>query len=282
MSNENEFSKEEIDRVIKSFTLEEKEKLANEYKNSIKDSKQLVTGCKIFGLISLLASIIILIVTAVLKDFDTMKIAYGLLILAGGLLCLAIYFKSKVKNFSKSTDEILYDFIVNGLNNKSKWCVERMKQVKEKIALPYPEFHIDKNIEICSRKFEYLLVDEVREEFIIKKSLKYSRRYSFKNVLSYKNLENSVSLSENAATGALIGGLFGARGAIRGALFGATETCNSMKIVIVLKNLTEPQITLDLLSGSIKKASAEYKSAQQRMIEITSVLQYILNKRAED
>ena len=281
MNTKSEFSEEEINRVIKSFTLEEKEKLANEYKNSIKDSSRLLIGCKVFGAISLLVSIITLIVAAVLKDFDTMGIAGTLFILGGISFCIAIYFKGKVKNSGKSTDEVLYDFIVNGLNNKSKWYVDRMKKVKEKIALPYPDFQIDKILEIRSQQFEYLLIDDVHEEFVIKKALKYSRRYSFKEVISYSNLENGKSASENAATGALIGGLFGTRGAINGALIGASETCYSMKVVITLNNLSEPQIILQLLCGSILKQSSAYISAQQRMLEINSILQYMLSKRSE-
>lgn len=278
MSANNEFSKEEINNAIKSLTTAEKEKLANEYKESMKQSRQVAKFCTVLGIITLLAGVVILIISAIIKDYDFMEAAAVFFVIGGVLLCVGLFFRSQVKVFGKSTDEILSSFIEKGLNSQTKWYVDRMNLIKKKIALPYSGFQLDKIIEIRSAKFEYMLVDDTHEEFVIKRALKYSRKYPFKQILSYKILENNISASENAATGAAIGSLFGARGAVSGAIIGASETCNSMKIAITLNNLSEPQIILELIDGTIYKSSSNYDSVQKRMVEIISVIQYMQNK----
>ncbi len=273
--------KEDINRIIKSFTKEEKEKLVKEQNESTKTFKQFATLFIVLGFLSLFASVIILIVSLVVKGID-MESALALFVIAGALICLALFFKSKTKNSGKSTDEVLFDLIAEGLNSTNKWYVNFMKQINSKLVIPYPDFKVNNNIVIRPQKYEYLLIDDEHEEFIIKRGIKYSRKYSFKEVSSYKTLENNVSASENAATGALIGSLIGGSKAVMtGALIGSSETCNSLKIVITLNNPTELQIVLELLNGWILKDSAAYNSVQKRMIEITSALQYMLNKRTD-
>ena len=279
MDTNGNFNKEDVDRVIRSFTSEEKEKLVKEENASIKTYKQLTMLFMISGALSLLASVIMLIISVVNPDFD-MEAPLIFFIVAAALICAALFLRNKTKHSGKSTDEVLFDLIVKGLTSTNKWYVNFMKKINVKLAIPYADFRVDKNIEICSQKFEYLLIDDIHEEFIIKSGIKYSRKYSFKEVSSFTTLENNVSASENAATGALIGGLIGgSRGVMTGAVLGAEETCSSMKVVITLNNLTEPQIILELLSGRIVKNSIDYKNAQRRMIEITSVLQYVLGKQ---
>jgi len=273
--------KEDINRVIKSFSKEEKEKLVKGHNESIKTFRQLAMLFMVLGFLSLSACVIVLIVSLVVKDLD-MEPTLALFIVAGALICLALFFKSKTKNSGKSTDEILYDLIAEGLNSTNKWYINFMKQINSKLVIPYPDFTVNNNIVIRPQKYEYLLIDDAHEEFIIKRGIKYSRKYSFKEVSSYKTLENNVSASENAATGALIGGLIGGGKAVMtGALIGSSETCNSLKIVITLNNPTELQIVLELLNGWIVKDSAAYISVQERMTEITSALQYMLNKRTD-
>ena len=106
-----------------------------------------------------------------------------------------------------------------------------------------------------------------------------NRIIPFKDVLDYQVKINDVKKHRANLTGAVIGGILsGGIGALIGASFGDTTVkyIDSASITIFIEDFSEPYLTLDLVKGTIKKDTSEYKSIEDRINKILAALEIVL------
>jgi len=114
------------------------------------------------------------------------------------------------------------------------------------------------------------------------KSTKEIKIYNYSDLLEFEVFENGSSIAHGSAGSALVGGLlFGTVGAIVGSSIAnsATATCTDFQLRIRVKNFSNPEIIIDLISGSdVPKVCEGYKIVTEFARKVVTNLTYIQNK----
>ena len=128
-----------------------------------------------------------------------------------------------------------------------------------------------------------LLIDNENKMFIYCKDKKYSKTYSFSEVISYEVYENGVSKVQGRAGSALVGGLFfGAVGAIVGSSMNRSvnEKCNNLKLFIRIKDFDCPNMIISFVDGEdFDKTGSRYKNIVENLQNVCSLLEYMMNDK---
>lgn len=148
-----------------------------------------------------------------------------------------------------------------------------------------PNFTTTKSINLLTGGFasQVLLIDDESKQIIFKKGSQNSLPIKFSEILNYEIYENDSSVVKGTAGKALVGGLFfGLGGMIVGSSMkkSVQDNCNSLKLIIRINNINQPQILIDYISNvNYSKNSYTYKAMKDNLIEVCSTLEYIINKK---
>jgi len=102
--------------------------------------------------------------------------------------------------------------------------------------------------------------------------------YSYAEIVDYELLEDGASVTKGGVGSAAVGGvLFGGVGAIVGGGVGKKNqpVCLSMKIKITVKNMQNPVVYINCITGQTRRDNVIYKEALGKAHECLSVLQLI-------
>lgn len=102
--------------------------------------------------------------------------------------------------------------------------------------------------------------------------------YQKKDLLDYSLFKNGTMVPRGNTASVILGGaVFGAVGALAGAAKAAssTEMCTDLTIEIILRNCSEPRVSLPLLNGYSSPTSLDYRNRAQMALDILAVLKNI-------
>lgn len=129
----------------------------------------------------------------------------------------------------------------------------------------------------CSFLNTNIYIDENKREIVIYLS-NSEKRYiiKFDDILGMEIAENGQRKSGIGR--AVVGGvLFGEVGAIVGAVTAKTAI-DSMKIIFYINSISQPNLTIDLITNAVKTDSTEYKEAFDFAKRIEATVKVILNQ----
>lgn len=113
-----------------------------------------------------------------------------------------------------------------------------------------------------------------------------SKVYKYTDILSYEICENGKQVVQGAVGRSLIGGFFlGLEGAIAGAAARRRidNICEKLELIIRVKDFDAPQINMIIISEQCDKRSFKYEAIKERLRELCSTMEYIINsKQPED
>ena len=147
------------------------------------------------------------------------------------------------------------------------------------------EFKVDKDIrvyDVAHFRTVRLLIDTKNRQFIYVLGKKYSPVIHFKDILSYEVYEDGNSVVKGSAGRALIGGAFFG---VIGALVGSSgkrrvsNYCSSLKLLIRVNDIDNPQIEISFINSQIDKNSFTYKTCIKSLQKITSYFEYMINNK---
>ena len=122
----------------------------------------------------------------------------------------------------------------------------------------------------------YLKVDDNNKMFMTNDLL-----FNYDNLVSYELIEDGSSLTKSGLGQAVVGGvLFGGAGAVVGAITGQKqkETCNSLKILITLKDTNCTTVYIPFITVSVKKNGNVYQSAKGLAQNCVNLLTMIVSE----
>ena len=105
--------------------------------------------------------------------------------------------------------------------------------------------------------------------------------YTYKNIVSYGQLEDDEVVTSGGLGRAAVGGmLFGGAGAVVEAVTGKKNKgiCNSMGIKLTINNMSQPVVYISFIKTKTKTDSNAYKVAASQAQECLSVLQLICDR----
>ena len=131
----------------------------------------------------------------------------------------------------------------------------------------------------------YIWFDDDNKWFVLPKGIfssKIDNSYVFKyeDIIDFEVLEDGTSITKGGFGKALVGGaVFGLAGAIAGGTSKKTkQICTKLEIKITTKNIDNPVLYINLISGEFKKDSFIYKTASRSVQNILSKFQIIINQ----
>jgi hypothetical protein len=194
-------------------------------------------------------------------------------------LIATIYFIYTYKN---RTDN---DWIVDYLKAKHLTSsAEGGELLRQANVVPDSSFVLNKSIDIIATGWSSakLLIDNENKKFIYQKGKKYSKTYSFSDLINYEVYENGKSQVQGRAGSALIGGaFFGLGGAIVGGSRSRSvnEKCNQLKLILRVKDFNCPEIVITYVNNvDVDKNSSIYKNMKSNLQSVCSMLEYMLNE----
>ena len=194
-------------------------------------------------------------------------------------LIATIYFICTYKN---RTDN---DWIVDYLETKHLTSsTEGFELLKQANVVPDSSFVLNKSIDIIGTGWSAtkLLIDNQNKKFIYQKGKKYSKTYSFSDLINYEVYENGKSQVQGRAGSALIGGaFFGLGGAIVGGNRSRSinEKCNQLKLILRVNDFNCPEIVITYVNNvDVDKSSSIYRNMKSNLQSVCSMLEYMLNE----
>lgn len=122
----------------------------------------------------------------------------------------------------------------------------------------------------------YLKVDDNNKMFMTSGLL-----FNYDNLVSYELIEDGSTLTKSGLGRAVVGGaLFGGAGAVVGAITGhkQKETCDSLKILITLKDTNCTTVYIPFITVSVKKNGTVYQSAKSLAQNCSNLLTLIVSE----
>jgi len=274
--------KEELEAEVKKQTsnLSEQEK-----QEKIKQRKKTIKSIGIVGTaLPMIVSINFLIMLLTIGTEDTTAVyAFTSVVMFVVALCFLAYM---IINFKKTDSQHLRDKIV------SEVCTEVRQRVMNHAdrlnsANPSIEnFEITKSIKFktLTDRNERLFIDNESKKFVFKFENRFTKHYSFKDLISYEINENKNSVVKGTAGKAFVGGLFfGLEGMIIGGNMSrkVDEICDNLQLVIKLNDIETPQVVINYIENhKINKVDETYKAMKANLQEICSNLEFIMNNKS--
>lgn len=109
--------------------------------------------------------------------------------------------------------------------------------------------------------------------------------YHIDEIVGYELIEDETVLTKGGLGKAALGGLiFGSGGAIVGSILGkkVSDYCTSLKIRIVVDNISNPTIFINFINGKVRKDSIAYKQNCNAIQECLSLLDLVTQKSKDD
>lgn len=141
--------------------------------------------------------------------------------------------------------------------------------------------HQFKSIKRLIGTWPQIYIDDEHKKWAVVKDINSSPAYyDYKDIIQFEVFQDGGSVMKGRTGSALIGGLtWGILGAtISAAGQRVIPACTSLQIIITVNNLSEPKITIPLVSRETNKNSSQYKNAVAYAKEVTSTLAYMQNK----
>ena len=190
-------------------------------------------------------------------------------------ICFVYTYKNRTDN----------DWVVDYVKAKHLTSsAEGFELLKQANIVPDSSFVLDKSIDIITTGWSAakLLIDNQNKKFIYQKGKKYSKTYSFSDLINYEVYENGKSQVQGRAGSALIGGaFFGLGGAIAGGSRSRSinETCNQLKLILRVNDFNCPEIVIIYVNNvDVDKNSSIYKKMKNNLQSVCSMLEYMLNE----
>lgn len=156
---------------------------------------------------------------------------------------------------------------------------------KTKSSLEQNGFYVSKQVTDTENKYSILIDDKNQKWAVIIGKSGESSIYKYSDLVEYEILEDGNSIVKGRVGSVVAGGLlFGGVGALAGGARSkkVKNTCRSLKINIVVNNLSKPQIIIPLISAETKTGSFVYNGATAKAKEIASVLAIIKVKAEQE
>lgn len=211
---------------------------------------------------------------------NELGMAFFSLIMFVPSLVATIYF---IYTYKTRTDN---DWVVDYVKSKHLTSSpEGLELLKQANVVSDSSFVLDKSIDIISTGWSTskILIDNQNKKFIYQKGKKYSKTYSFSDLINYEVYENGKSQVQGRAGSALIGGaFFGLGGAIVGASRSRSinEKCNQLKLILRVNDFNCPEIVITYVNNvDIDKNSSLYNNIKSNLQSVCSMFEYILNEK---
>lgn len=140
-------------------------------------------------------------------------------------------------------------------------------------------FTISQTFESAIIGFPRLFIDDSAKQIAVVDNFKSSIRfYKYTDIIGYEMFEDGNSVIKGSVGTSAVGALaFGAAGGIVGAATSRkiAAYCTSMQIIITVKDMDHPNITLNLLVGKAQRGSWVYKTLMEQAKKIISTLDNI-------
>lgn len=194
-------------------------------------------------------------------------------------LIATIYFIYTYKN--RTDNDWIADYLKAEHLTSSAEGGELLRQAN---VVPDSSFVLNKSIDIIATGWSSakLLIDNKNKKFIYQKGKKYSKTYSFSDLINYEVYENGKSQVQGRVGSALIGGaFFGLGGAIVGGSRSRSvnEKCNQLKLILRVKDFNCPEIVITYVNDlDVDKNSSIYRNMKSNLQSVCSMLEYMLNE----
>lgn len=130
----------------------------------------------------------------------------------------------------------------------------------------------------------FLQIDDNKKQWLIPVGKnKIPRVYNYADIIDYELLEDGDTITKGGLGSAVAGGiLFGGVGAIVGGATGKRKNkavCNSLKIKITVKDISNPVVYITFINSETKKNGFIYKTIYNSAQECLSLLQLICDSQ---
>ena len=134
-------------------------------------------------------------------------------------------------------------------------------------------------------KVPRIYIDDTHKRIAVFDNIKAPVRfYDYTDIIGYELFEDGNSVLKGSMVGAAIGeAALGTAGGIIGSSMRRkiSSTITSMQVIIILKDMQHPNVTINVLTGKTQRGSFTYKNLMQQAKFIMSTFDNIKNQVAE-